>query len=149
MATYTSEDFAKVTPIETILRSPFLYLPEGVSPVRHLAGEMVSTAILLGVGHVSSHRCHEWWVIAATEDWVGDLSLFDELRHFPQGGRNAMRPEVLLKAFCDDLWVSDGGGATCLKGDPEPDEVLKDLIAIFSTTVARWVAFRIKEDETP
>lgn len=137
--------------IEHLKAHPEMYLGYGgVVDPRELAVKIASGPIFLGMVPVLVDRAGDWWLVASPQDWLAlDASTsvaeaFNRIRPFPTAGRNAMRAEVLLSAFADDVAVYGADGRTVVKGC---EDGFPELEAVIQGRLDRHrvVAFRVKD----
>lgn len=123
--------------LEHIQKNTRMYLGTDEVQLDVLAINIVNDAIVLGATSVLIIKHQKWFVVAADIDWLNighDKQLKDvfiNLLPLKGGGQNALRREVLLMAFVNDIIILDD---TCnyslIKGDCEgwPIEMIKSKI---------------------
>lgn len=114
-----------IDPIAHVRARPEMYLPGGVVDPKELARLLVRDALLLGANHARAMRATDWWLVLADRDWLGQAQggardLFSRVVPFPEVGPNAMRAEVLLTAFAEEVVTFTPDFAEVIKGEGRP-----------------------------
>lgn len=135
-------------PLDHIRRNPGMYLPGGNVDPSHLASRLSYDALTLGATRTLVVHRDAWWTVAADRDWLADGSrvledLFQNVVPFPEAGVNAMRSEVLLGAFADEILTWDRQIAMVLKGVVPNPPAVQSLLGD-TDQWARTIAFRLE-----
>jgi hypothetical protein len=84
-----------------------------------------------------------WIAVGADADWLdGVAEAFAKPTHFPEGGQNATRVEVLLTTFCDAVFTSSRGNRDDVRtlGRSQMPSTMTDYLA--SRDIPRVIVFR-------
>jgi hypothetical protein len=118
----------QVTGVTSVREHPSWYFRTGQFDTAEMLGLLVSEATAAGALDVSVRHVG-WWIVASSTDWLdGEVTCFFELTSDHASGRNSARVEILLTAFCPQVWTGARGVAydVTVNGDP-PDAVLHAL----------------------
>jgi hypothetical protein len=125
----------------TLRAHPEWYFRTGRFEAPEMLALLASEATALGATDVHVRHVAGWWTLAATTDWLGGRTdAFTALASDPALGPNTTYVEVLLTAFCPDVWTATGGtAAPVTAGTDLPDGVRAVLT---DPAYGRVVAFR-------
>jgi hypothetical protein len=124
-----------------------MYFPDGKVSPRTLARRLVDDALILGATRCGCLNRDDWWLVWADKDWLdvspdgGLLALFSKIVPLPEAGVNAMRSEILLTAFADDVLVSEGHDLTVVHTRVNGEAAIKDFERAFGPlSLDPWVS---------
>jgi hypothetical protein len=102
---------APLDPIEWLRAHPEMFFRSGHFEVDTAIGLLVREAVNSErVTATWTSELDNWVAVGADADWLdGNESPFSKPTHFPEGGQNATRIEVLLTTFCDAVFTSSRG----------------------------------------
>lgn len=143
MSTYSASDFAPVSALDLIRRCPANYLASDEPEGSDLAGAVARGALMAGATRVFVANHDDWWYVVGAPDWLKGLTQFENIEPFPEGGRNAMRPEVLLTAFARDVATGTDGTLERIKGEAPPSLPGPAFFHPLGRRPRRWIAFRL------
>lgn len=106
-----------------------------------LATGILRDVISLGCAPCQVDICLNWWIVASKKNWLQqniDYSLPELFTHMipnPSVGLFAIRGEILLNAFAENIIVSENGEIHLIKGqaDPQVIEYIKNYYSDFYT----------------
>src|SRR5262249_9800233 len=114
--------------------------------LRELATDLATDALVLGVHPVTVDVIDDWYVVAASRDWITLQSrhplieCFDRVEIFHEHHQNSTRATVVVKAFAKNVLVLGAEGLTIVKGcENLPDTFADSLMQRFPNQ--RVVAF--------
>ena len=86
-------------------------------------------AILCDAKYVVTVHRDGFWIVGASTDWLEQAQvsvedLFTKLLPLPAAGPNSVRSEVLLNAFCADVWAASTEQVQHVKGAGEIEHLL-------------------------
>jgi hypothetical protein len=118
-------------PIAHIRNNPKMYLGVAVPCASTLVSALVEIIIKEGSDAVSVNRRGDWWLVAASMDWLtlANLSVedaFSTLLPAPILGGLSVRPEILMAAFSLNVVTAGRDGLKHVCGSigfPVPSEV--------------------------
>jgi hypothetical protein len=133
---------AGARPIEALRAHPEWYFRGGRFDAAEMLGLLVSEATALGADDVAVRQAGGWWTVASTHDWLGgSTDAFAALVSDPALGPNTSFVEVLLTAFCPDVWTASGGEAYEVTATGEPPVAVREVLG--RAEHGRVVAFRV------
>jgi hypothetical protein len=118
---FKPEDITVIEPADAIRRNQKMYFRAGSFNIEEAAMHIALEAMLCGAQDVRISLDDGWVVIYADVDWLRgtDDEVFLRPGHFPEGGPNSYRSEVLLHTFCTQLVTATSSGIALIKGDSE------------------------------
>jgi hypothetical protein len=136
MSNYSYEDIVLVNVEKWILKNPKMFFRNDIPSAEEISF-WVLTDIYFAGGDVSVCRVNDWWVISSNIDWVVDpeisfIDLFKRVVSDPRRGANSMRSEVVVAAYCSDIYVEKNGLHSRIKGNaqiPEFNDKLPFVLA--------------------
>lgn len=143
----------KIDPILHIRQNKKMYLGREDVNQDFLATNIADDALVLGASTVVIKKEKGWWIIAADVDWLmaghnEDLkAIFQKILPLKNAGQNAIRREVLLTAFVDDIltWNPKISEMEVIKGESTREIVANYQSEVLFKFAKRALAFRIKE----
>lgn len=144
----------KIDPIDHIRRNVKMYLGRTEVVPEIIVSFIVNDAIVLGAKNVIVKNCSDWWLIASEMDWlrVGNdnpiLQLFQKFVTLEGGGQNAVRREIILSAFANNIITWDD---TCRRFSRQLSDKVKIFYAAcfsgFNVTVVTGHQLRVRPDQ--
>jgi hypothetical protein len=142
------------TPLEAVRSQPEIFVGHGfvkdcLFDDRLLAYRLISDPITYRFSPITIENIDGWWFVACKQDWLAKtgidpvLDLFTRVIDFPEAGVNAIRSEILVNAFSDDVVTYGNDGKIIVRGC---ESGLTELEARIDTICSgcRVVAFRIR-----
>jgi hypothetical protein len=113
-----------------------------------LVERILGDALYAGASECAVFRQDDWWIIASPTDWLGGHNayapedLFHRIVAMPEAGQNAMRGEVLLTAFAQNVITATPTECTVISGEAPLDEKVWNLVSK-SPEWQRLIAFTL------
>lgn len=111
-----------------------------------LSVNIISDALLLTDGKVTTVNKNNWWIVGSEQDWIKnipDLSIkeiFYKIIPFPKAGQNSIHGEVLITAFAENVITVNNSKIEIIKGNlKKEDEFL--MLLPSDNNWSRMVAF--------
>ena len=134
-----------VDAIAFVTQHPQMFFSEGKVDALRLVSCVMFDVLELGKGECRIVHRDDWWFVTSDIDWLAhDLpvaELFQRIVPAPQHGVNAMRAEVLVRAFAADVFVASGEHAGVLAGEAPAEALVRS--ALDSGWARGMVAFRL------
>jgi hypothetical protein len=131
--------------IEWARRNPEMFFGGGVPDAIQLVAWLIADVCQLSSGGCRVERDTGWWAVGSNADWLqteGDVrSLFSRLVPAPEHGRNSMRAELLLGAFCRDISIHNRADNSVIAGSMAPTSLIHRINA--DQWCERIIAFRL------
>lgn len=140
----------RVDGLRFVREHPQMFLRRIPARAEELAGALVEAVALTARAPVELRRSGDrWWIVDSAEDWVsrsgpGVSEIFSRIVAFPEAGQNSMRPEVLLRAFAEDLVTVGPEGRQVISGSVESEDPIWGELESVSSG-GRAVAFRLSD----
>lgn len=113
-------EFSSIPPdavIDFVRMHPEIFLVYQPLSDHDLCAKLLVDAITSGAGRILVEQGGSWWFIGAEKDWIRGNSagksiddLFCQITPNPRAGQNAMRNEMLLTAYAEDVALFDSRG---------------------------------------
>lgn len=107
-------ELEKIDALKHIKENPRIYLSSDAVHGHLLSSKIVVDALFFGAMPVCVDQQDSWWVVASNKNWIcGDPGgvptdeLFERVHPNQKAGRNAMRNEILLSAYADQIVLID------------------------------------------
>jgi hypothetical protein len=147
---WSEQDIKAVDAVSAIRNHPQMYLGKRVVSAGMLARRVADDARLLGCALVEIDEREDWWLVGADLDWLGlgqhrpsdPLELFRRAWPFLEAGDNAMRSEVLVAAFAQDVFTTTACNIQFIQG-AAPSLLLREWIA--GRGCRRVIGFRMSD----
>ena len=131
-------------PIEFVRQHPTMFTGSEFPSADQIWGDVATGAALITGGLVSIvHECG-WYFVASKANWIGTgtkRDVFTEIVPFPERGRNAFRPEIMVTAFATAAVVSQCGVLRNVVGLSPPNE--SAACSEITSTFDIWLAFTL------
>ena len=114
-----------------------------------LVERILGDALYAGASECAVFRQDDWWIIASPTDWLGGHKadapedLFHRIVAMPEAGQNAMRGEVLLTAFAQNVITATPTTCTLISGEVSMDDEVWNLASKFPEW-QRLIAFNLR-----
>ncbi len=134
--------------VEYIRRNSAMFLRASETEPIELVERILGDALYAGALECTVFRTNDWWIIASTTDWLSGHEdyapeeLFHRIVAMPEVGQNAMRGEVLLTAFAQQVVTATPTACTVISGEGSTDDGVWNLVST-SPKWQRIIAFRV------
>jgi hypothetical protein len=114
-----------------------------------LVERILGDALYAGASECAVFHQNDWWIIASPTDWLGGHAVYtpEDLFHrivaLPEAGQNAMRGEVLLTAFAQNVITATPTTCTGISGEVSMDDEVWNLASKFPEW-QRLIAFNLR-----
>lgn len=135
--------------VDYIRRNRDRFLPAKKTEPIELVERILGDALYAGASECAVLRQNDWWMIASPTDWLcghaayAPEELFYRIVAMPEAGQNAMRGEVLLTAFAQNVITATPTACTVISGEVAMDDEVWNL-ASKSPGWQRLIAFDIR-----
>lgn len=122
--------------VDLVIKNKDLYLEKEERTIDSLLQLLSQDAALLGVNEIIKiNDFHGWALLVTPFDWVlgsdsksrNWTNAFSRLTPFPEGGANAIRHEIFLMAFVQNIFVRSEGEINIIKGSGLDNEEMRSL----------------------
>jgi len=104
-----------ISQIDYLKSNPEMVFREGKATVHELISGLVTDAITSGVVSLSITKLEDWWIVNGDADWTKKNErnlkewndIFDNLIPNNKAGANSSRTEVIVKVFCEGVYLYD------------------------------------------
>lgn len=137
---------AKINPMELVIKRRSMFIASEGDCSVELAKNLLDDALTLGAKDIAIKIFGKWFVVHSSCNWLETEAdapveaLFRGLYGLAGGGLNAFRREILVTAFCQDVFIGLPGKELLIKG--AADEETIDRIRKAISYDHSYVAFR-------
>ena len=142
----SSGPFTDLDPVRWAHSNPQLFFRGGEVDAYQLLSWVLADVLVFGQGGCFVEQEGDWWLVASNRDWLRTKAhsveqLFQRVVAEPRHGGHSMRAELLVAAYCRDIFTTTRAAEQAIKGS-RPAASLVD--SVFNDAwVERALFFRL------
>jgi hypothetical protein len=141
----------KVDGLKFVRENPKMFLSFETATGFELCSKILIDAMTSGAQPVVVDKQENWWIVASRTNWISNNAdgiaasdLFRRIHPNPRAGANAMRNEILLAAFADQIVLFQDGEFEVIRGSDKT--YLPQLASEDALEFKHGIAFTMPED---